>query len=253
MVNAVHVDLRDKRAVVTGASRGIGAEIARRLADSGAEVLGLSRSEVASPEAGITHRRVDVTDEAALGAAIESFSQEGLDICVVNAGAPMVEDFVKTPTEQWRELIEINLVAAITTTRLALAAMLRDGGGRIIVISSAAGVRAEPDIPIYCATKAALLGLVQALAIRYAKDGVRVNAIAPGEIDTKLERDATAEVAESRGTTLQALHDQLKTEIPVGRLGTPEDIAGLALFLASEDASFITGQQFIVDGAQLLV
>jgi NAD(P)-dependent dehydrogenase (short-subunit alcohol dehydrogenase family) len=253
MVSAVHVDLTGRRAVVTGASRGIGAEIARRLAASGAQVLGLSRSQVATRDAGITHRSVDVTDEAALGAAMESFGAEGLDICVVNAGAPMVEDFVKTPTGEWRELIEINLVAAITTTRLALAAMLASGGGRIIVISSAAGVRAEPDIPVYCATKAALLGLVQALAVRYAKDGVRVNAIAPGEIDTKLERDATTEVAISRGTTLEALHDHLRAEIPVGRLGTPEDIAGLALFLASEDASFITGQQFVVDGAQLLV
>lgn len=253
MVSAMQVDLRGRRAVVTGSSRGIGAEIARRLAASGAEVLGLSRSAATSSEARLTHQSVDVTDETALAAAIESFGREGLDICVVNAGAPMVEDFVKTPTEQWRKLIEINLVAAIVTTRLALAAMLSGAGGSIIVISSAAGVRAEPEIPVYCATKAALLGLVQALAIKYARNGVRVNAIAPGEIDTKLERDATAEVAKSRGTTLEAMHDQLKAEIPVGRLGTPADIAGLALFLASEEASFITGQEFVVDGAQLLV
>jgi NAD(P)-dependent dehydrogenase (short-subunit alcohol dehydrogenase family) len=252
MVSALQVDLRGRRAVVTGASRGIGAEIARRMAASGADVLGLSRSQVARDD-GVTHRSVDVTDETALAEAIQSFSRDGLDICVVNAGAPMVEDFLNTPTQEWRKLIEINLVAAITTTRLALAPMLSAEGGRIIVISSAAGVRAEPDIPVYCATKAALLGLVQALAIRYAKDGIRVNAIAPGEIDTQLERDAMAEVAISRGMTFEALREQLKSEIPLGRLGTPADIAGLALFLASDDASFITGQEFVVDGAQLLV
>jgi NAD(P)-dependent dehydrogenase (short-subunit alcohol dehydrogenase family) len=251
-VSAVEVDLRGRRAVITGASRGIGAGIARRLAGAGADVMGLSRSGMGEGEDGVAHRRVDVTDEAALSGAIEDFGEGGLDICVVNAGAPFVEDFLTTPADEWRALIEVNLVAAVTTTRLALRRMVAGEGGRIIVISSAAGIRAEPDIPVYCATKAALHGLVQALAIRYAEDGVTVNAIAPGEIDTKLERDAMAEVAQRRGVSLEFLRERVTAEIPIGRLGAPEDIAGLALFLASEDAAFITGQVLVVDGAQLL-
>jgi NAD(P)-dependent dehydrogenase (short-subunit alcohol dehydrogenase family) len=249
----MEMNLRGGRAVVTGASRGIGAEIARRLARAGAEVMGLSRTGASEGEDGVAHRAVDVTDEAALSDAIESFGQDGLDVCVVNAGAPFVEDFLATPTDEWRALIEVNLVAAITTTRLALSRMVAGEGGRIVIISSAAGVRAEPDIPVYCATKAALHGLVQALAIGYAEDGVTVNAIAPGEIDTKLERDAMAEVARRRGVSFESLRDCVTAEIPIGRLGVPEDIAGLALFLASEDAAFITGQVLVVDGAQLLI
>lgn len=247
--------LAGARAVVTGASRGIGLAIANALGAEGATVVGLSRTgHGGDPRPRVSHLAVDVTSERDVERAIAA-AGEPLDICVVNAGAALVEDYLRTPTRDWRALIELNLIAAMTSVRSAARAMLAGGRpGRIVVISSTAGLRAEPDIPIYSATKAALGAFVQALAIRHARAGLTVNAIAPGEIDTALHRTALGEVARRRDTTDEALRSELVADhIPIGRLGRPEDVAPLAVFLASSASAYVTGQTFVVDGGQLLV
>ncbi len=244
--------------LITGGSRGIGLATANLFAQAGAKVYALSRSQPDGDLSGdVETVACDVGAADDLAAAVQQIvADEGeIDVCIANAGVCMVENFAETDPAEWSRILDVNLLGVMRTWQAVLPHMGRDGrGGRLIANSSAAGVRAQSTIPAYCASKAALTGLVQSLAIRYADRGIRVNAVAPGEIDTDMNRGARALMAESEErTTEDWLQRMLSERIPAGRLGSAQDVADLIAFLASDEASYITGQTIVIDGGQLLV
>ncbi len=167
----------------------------------------------------------------------------------------LVEDFAATNANDWVRLVDVNLLGVMRTWQAALAHMLIDSeGGRLIAISSAAGVRGDPHTPTYSATKAAIGGLVQALAVKYAPLKITVNAIAPGDIDTALNQQGRTAAAKLLGCSeSHNLNNLISTQIPGRRLGAPEEVASLIAFLASSESAHITGKTIVIDGGQFLV
>jgi len=248
--------LTGRRALVTGASRGIGAAVARALAREGARVLAvdLRFDDAACAVAGVEPYVSDVCDPAALADAVAVAAGDArLDICVANAGVfTEREGFLGDDVAAWRRVIEVNLVGALVTLQAAARTMVADGGGgRLLATSSAAGVRGEAGWPAYCASKAGVIAAVQSLAIDLGPHGITVNAIAPGETDTEMHRGVVAE----RGTPGPGgdLAVLLKQGVPLGRPGSVEEVAAVFAFLCSDAAAYVTGQTVAVDGGALLV
>lgn len=237
--------LQGKVALVTGASRGIGLEIARRFVSEGAKVLGVSRSQPPSDESGaLAHLRADVSREddvrAAVAAAVEAFG--GLDIVVNNAAVEYEGTVEETTLEDWSEVMDVNVRGVFLTSKHALP-HLRRSRGSIINISSVDGLWAEPGLAAYCASKGAVLALTRAMAIDHGPEGVRCNSVCPSYVATEmLDQFYDAQPDPERARAQAAgMH-------PLRRISAPGDIAGVAVFLASDDASFITGQSLVVDG-----
>lgn len=245
---SVEIDLRGKRALVTGGNRGIGRTIAEKLAEAGADVAVFARSEGSVSEAAqnLSQRGVrglaligDVGSEEdverAWGRLIEEF--EGLDILVNNAGITRDGLLLRMKPEDWDAVLDVNLTGAYRWCRRAVKQMLRQRGGRIVNISSIVGVIGNPGQTNYAASKAGLIGFSKALAVEVASRGVTVNVIAPGYIETEMT-DAMSEGAQ----------EEFLARIPLGRLGTTGDVADLTVFLASPMSDYITGQVICVDG-----
>jgi NAD(P)-dependent dehydrogenase (short-subunit alcohol dehydrogenase family) len=243
-------DLADKRALVTGASRGIGRAIALAYAAAGADVAILARNadllgEVAGQIEDLGRRAVvataDIMDPQATRAAVsESIAQlGGLDVLVNNAGG----NSFSIPVAQmrmsgWEKTMRLNVDSLVHITQEAMPA-LAEGGGTIINVSSVAGLRGAPTMAHYGASKAAVISLTQSLAIETAWMGVRVNALVPGWIETDLTDFLRANEDAERGTL---------SRVPMQRWGRVEEIAEPAVFLASSASSFMTGQVLVVDG-----
>jgi len=244
-------ELTGKVAVVTGASRGIGRAIAERLALQGATVVAVARGEnAAAAVAAITERGgraeamgVDVTDRVALekvpGAVVERHGR--LDILVSNAGITRDQLLMRMKRDDWDAVLETNLTAAFTLTQAAMRPMIRQRGGRIIAISSVVGQVGNAGQANYAASKAGLIGFAKALAREVASRSITVNVIAPGLIDTDMTR-AISEQA----------HGDWASQIPLGRLGTVDDVAAAACFLASDEAAYITGHVLAVNGGMYM-
>lgn len=244
-------ELTGKVAVVTGASRGIGRAIAERLAQQGAHVVAVARgAHAAATAAAIVERggsavaaSVDVTDRDALAALPGTVvDQHGrLDILVSNAGITRDQLLMRMKREEWDEVIATNLTAAFTLAQAAMRPMLKQRGGRIVVVSSVVGQSGNAGQVNYAASKAGLIGFAKALAREVASRGITVNAIAPGLIDTEMTR-AIAEKAQL----------DWATQVPLGRLGTVDDVASAACFLASDEAAYITGHVLAVNGGMYM-
>ncbi len=244
-------DLSGKIALVTGASRGIGRAIATKLADQGALVVAAARGEnAASTVAAIVNRGghaeavgVDVTDATRL----ERLPQEvverhgRLDILVSNAGVTRDQLLMRMRREDWDLVLATNLTATFTLAQAVLRPMLKQRSGRIITVSSVVGQTGNPGQVNYAASKAGLIGLTKALAREVASRSITVNAIAPGMIDTDMTR-AIAEKAQG----------DWMSQIPLGRLGTVDDVAAAACFLASDEAAYITGHVLAVNGGMYM-
>ncbi len=250
--------LDGKAALVTGAGSGIGREIALLFAQQGATVaLGdideAAAGRVAGEIEGIGGRafpvRLDVTDRAsARGAvAIVAERQGRLDVLVNNAGIGMVGNLLETEPEDYRRLMAVNVDGVYFCSQATVAQMLAQEprGGVIVNIASIAGMVAVPRRFAYCATKGAVISMTQSTAMDFVDQNIRCNCICPGTVETPfveayLQKYHAGEVEETR----QALHARQ----PLGRMGRPEEIAPLALYLASDEAAYVTGAQMVIDG-----
>ncbi len=242
-------DLSGRTALVTGASGGIGAAIARALAAQGARV-GLSGTREAALEAlageldGAAVLPCNLGDSAAADGLVARAEEElgPLDILVSNAGVTRDGLFLRMRDEDWQTVLDINLTAGFRLARSALRGMMRRRRGRIIAVSSVVGVTGNPGQANYAASKAGMIGMTKAVAAEVAGRGVTVNCIAPGFIDTAM----TQELNEKQRT--EAL-----SRVPAGRFGLPEDVAAAAVFLASDEAAYVTGQTLHVNGGMAMI
>jgi 3-oxoacyl-[acyl-carrier protein] reductase len=236
--------LEGKTALVTGGSRGIGVAVCRELAAAGARVaVGYRASADAAEELAQEIGGVAVGGDVADGeeaAAVVAQAEEALgdlDIVVNNAGITRDTLLARMTDEDWEAVIATNLGGAFHTSRAVARKMLRRRSGSIVNMTSFVGLHGNPGQANYAASKAGLIGLTKALAKELGPRGVRVNAVAPGYIDTELTQDLPEDL---RGFLLQAT--------PLGRLGEPRDVATAVRFLCSDEASFVTGEIMLVDG-----
>jgi 3-oxoacyl-[acyl-carrier protein] reductase len=260
--------LNGRACAVTGASSGIGRETARWLCAEGADVLLIARSEERLAEAAegcegeagsAATLPLDVTDEAAgeliVGAAGERFGK--LDVLVNNAGTAQRRDLDDVPDQDWYAAFDLNVMAPMRAMRAAAPSMAERGWGRIVNVSSSAGKRPSAATPEYSVAKAAELSLSRLFADRYAKQGVLVNAICPGPVATELwigegglaDQETKLSGAESRQEALEAA----AAGRPIGRLAEVEEIAAAIVFLCSEQASYVSGSAWSVDGGTVQV
>jgi NAD(P)-dependent dehydrogenase (short-subunit alcohol dehydrogenase family) len=243
--------LDSKVAIVTGAARGIGLAIAKRLADAGATVV-LSDIDAAAVQAAATGipgaegAACDVSDEAQVAALVQgAVKRHGhLDVFVSNAGIAKVHTIVGATLEDWRNVLSVNLDGVFLCTKHAALAMAGNGGGSIINVASIKAFGGSPGTGSYGAAKAGVVSLTKTTAIEMRDHGVRVNAICPGWISTDMVSDRRPELESLLGINFQEFIDHVQG----GRLGTPEEIAGLALFLASDRSRFSSGAAFVADG-----
>lgn len=244
-------DLRGKAAIVTGASRGIGRAIALRLAAAGALVVAGARADHAEPvareieTAGGTATAVslDVTSTASISAMVQTALERlgRIDVLVNNAGIVRDQLLLRMKPEEWDAVISTNLTAAFVCCRTVLRPMLKQRSGRIVNIGSVVGRTGNPGQANYAASKAGLEGFTRSLALEVASRGITANVVAPGMIET----DMTAALDERA-------REALGGRIPMGRLGTADDVAAAVCFLASDEASYITGQVVGVNGGMYL-
>ena len=245
------MDLTGRIALVTGASRGIGKAIAGRLAARGAHVVAAARGENAKAVAeeiatggGLGEFiSLDVTEAGAGEAAVaDVVKRHGrIDILVNNAGIAKDQLMLRMKRDDWDAVIGTNLTAAFVLTQAVLKPMLKQRAGRIVSISSVVGQGGNAGQANYAASKAGIIGFSKAVALEVASRGITVNVVAPGLIETDMTRAIT-----------ESAHEEWASKIPLKRLGTPDDIAAAVCFLASDEASYITGQVLAVNGGMYM-
>jgi 3-oxoacyl-[acyl-carrier protein] reductase len=243
------MDFRNQVVIVTGGSRGIGEATVRAFLDAGARVYSLSRSEneakaeleALADERGGSFRWLptDISDRTAIDSSIDTVlaEEEGVDVLVNNAGITRDNLLMRMKDEEWESVLNTNLTSSFRVCRKLARTMLKRRRGSIINLSSVVGITGNGGQSNYSASKAGIIGFTKSLAREVASRGVRVNAVAPGYVETGM----TAELGEQARETLTS-------RIPLERTGKPEEIARAILFLASDDAAYITGHVLVVDG-----
>jgi NAD(P)-dependent dehydrogenase (short-subunit alcohol dehydrogenase family) len=252
--------LRNEHVVITGASRGIGAEIARALATQNArltllgrnlELMGNLAAELATASCVAF---VDVTDRASVQKAFASAREQfgPVTILVNNAGQARSAPLHVGDDSLWNEMLAVNLGGVYQCIRCALPDMLQAGRGRIVNIASTAGLTGYPYVTAYCAAKHGVIGLTRALAIELARKNITVNAVCPGYTDTDLSRDAIAAIQAKTGRPEAEVRAIFTAHNPQGRMVAPEEVAQTVLWLCTNDVGSITGQSIAVAGGELM-
>jgi NAD(P)-dependent dehydrogenase (short-subunit alcohol dehydrogenase family) len=243
-------NLTGMAALVTGATSGIGRAIAEQFAASGAELMLTGRNEAAGAEIakhlGARFLAGDITDPAfpdrVVAETLKSFGR--LDILVNNAGVTHRGSILETSDDDWARVMEVNVTATMRCSRAALRHMVAVGKGNIVNIASDWGVVAGAHEAVYCASKGAVVQLTRAMALDHGPQGIRVNAVCPGDIETPM----LLEGIRSRGEEIAAGLARKGAAFPLRRVGRPEEIAKVVAFLASDDASYVTGAAWLIDG-----
>lgn len=249
---SVTFDFSDKVAVVTGGSSGIGAAVARALGRAGAAVVIGSRDaagqhvvdDIVAAGGRATHAVADVSDDAAVAVLVQTAvdTYGGLDIAVNNAGSlPPTGTLAEQTVRDWQHTLAVDLSGVFFSLRHEIPALLARGGGSIVNIASVAGVIADPGMSPYAAAKHGVVDLTRAAALDYAREGVRVNAVAPGLVRTPMIDGWLAD---------PAMRETVLSYSPQGRVSEPKEIANLVLFLASDASPFINGSVYTIDGGQ---
>jgi 3alpha(or 20beta)-hydroxysteroid dehydrogenase len=236
--------LDGKVALVTGAARGIGEATARRFAGEGADVVLADRRDELGREAaaaiGGRFVSLDVTSESAWAEVVAEVGP--VDVLVNNAGIMRIAPLLETSVERFREVLDVNLVGAFLGTRAVAPGMAARGGGSIINLSSPQGLEGRHGMSAYTASKFAVRGFTRTAAMELGEHGIRVNCVVPGPTRTPMTR---------REGWTDADYDAAYGGYPLGRMGSPDEIAAACAFLASDDASFVTGTDLVVDGGVL--
>jgi len=235
----------DGRAVlITGAASGIGFEMASQFRDAGAHVYAADLAPEGSPN-GTTALRLDVTDEDAIRNAIATVIEDRghLDVLCSNAGAASTTDPIECTAQEWDHVFAVNARGVFLCAKYALPHMLRQGSGVIVNTASVAGMIGLKDRAAYSASKGAVIAFTKQVAIQYAGTGIRCNCICPGTVDSPWVGRLLAEADDPDAARAQLIGRQ-----PMGRLGTPAEVAASALYLASDAAVFITGTALVIDG-----
>jgi NAD(P)-dependent dehydrogenase (short-subunit alcohol dehydrogenase family) len=254
--------LKDKVAIITGGGVGIGAAIAKAYIAEGAYVLITGRREQVLTDFAATQPAEQIAIctgnirsyedcERMVAAAMKSFGK--LDILVNNAGIDPAGTATEISLERWHDIIDTNINGTFYMTRLAIPKMQETGGGSIINIASLAGVRAIPAMTAYSTSKAALVGMTNSIALDYGDAGIRVNIISPGATATDMLKNQMQGLASAIGTDIDGALAFLTRFSPIKRAVEPDEIAPLAVFLGSDESSFITGQNILIDGGATVV
>lgn len=248
-----------KTAIVTGGASGIGEGIARRLSADGANVViadlngTLARTVAASLGDRAMAVELDVTEEAAVddlvSAATDRFG--GLDIMVNNAGIIQIAPVTETSYADWKQIMDVNVDGVFLGCRAAARVMIEQGrGGTIVNASSGAGRRGVPNISGYCASKAAIIMLTQSLAVELATHNITVNSYAPGHITTPFWKGIAEGFSKVMDKSPDEVIEMFRSSVPMGRFGTPEDVAATVSWLATPDAAYVSGQAVAMNGAE---
>ncbi|MBZ9997071.1 L-iditol 2-dehydrogenase [Mesorhizobium sp. BH1-1-4] len=251
--------LKGKSALITGSARGIGRAFAEAYVREGATVaiadinLEAARKTVAEIGDKAYALKLDVTDQASIDAAVKAVEDKtgGLDILINNAALFDLAPIVEISRASYEKLFSVNVAGTLFMLQAAARSMIARGkGGRIINMASQAGRRGEPLVAVYCATKAAVISLTQSAGLDLIKHRINVNGIAPGVVDSDMWDEVDALFAKYENRPKGEKKRLVGEGVPYGRMGKPQDLAGMAVFLASDEAEYIVAQTYNVDGGQ---
>jgi NAD(P)-dependent dehydrogenase (short-subunit alcohol dehydrogenase family) len=253
-VTTMNDDFAGRVVVVTGGTGGIGWQCARAFAARGARVLACAFDDAEIEEArrstvsGIEVRRMDVRSEASVRALLcdDPATAAGIDVLVNCAGIQRFGDAVQTTLDDWNEVLQVNVTGAFLTARHAIPLLRRRGGGSIVNVASIHARVTAGGRVAYVTSKTALVGLTRAMSLDHAADRIRVNVVLPGTVETPMLTDGWARLRPDR--TADEMRADVSAANPLGRIGTPADVASAIVFLASDEATFITGAEIVIDG-----
>jgi 3-oxoacyl-[acyl-carrier protein] reductase len=256
----VETGLKDRAVIVAASSQGMGRATAEAFAAEGARVAMCARNEktlhAAADAIAAKHRvevfaqALDVTDGEAVARFVETVAQKfgRVDVCVTNAGGPPAKNFLSLTPEEWRKAVELNFLSVVSFARAAIPYMQKNQWGRFLTITSVSVKQPIADLVLSNAVRASVVGLVKSLANEFGKDGILVNNVAPGYTATERLSELAGTRALAAGVREKEIYERWAADVPVRRLGRPEEIADIIVWLASDRASYITGQTILVDG-----